>query len=100
MPFTAIILLLFFIMANLPWISERVFFIYSLKMPKKIIIRLVETLVFYILGLLLAIFLEIKFSGEVYSQGWEFFSISLCLFVVMAVPSMIFHYQWLPMRKK
>ena len=94
------LILLFFIMANLPWISERVFLIYSLKMSKKIIIRLAETLVFYIFSLLLAIFLEVKFSGEVYSQGWEFFTITFCLFVVMSVPSIIFHYQWLPMHKK
>ncbi len=94
------LILLFFIIANLPWISERVFFIYSLKIQKKIITRLVETLVLYTFSLLLSIFFEIRFSGEVYSQDWEFFAITLCLFVVMAVPSIIFRYQWLPIRKK
>lgn len=96
---TSLILLLF-IIANLPWISERVFLIYSLKIQKKIIIRLIETLVFYFFSLLLSIFFEIRFSGEVYFQDWEFFAITFCLFVVMAVPSIIFRYQWLPMQKK
>ncbi len=93
------LILLFFIIANLPWISDRVFCIYPLKTTKKVIIRLAETLVFYIISLLIAIAFELKFSGEVYPQTWEFFTITFCLFLVLAVPGVIYRYQWLAMQK-
>ena len=90
------LILLFFVIANLPWISDRVFCIYLLKTPKKIIIRLVETLVFYMVILSVSVALELRFSGDIYPQGWEFFTTIFCLFIVMAVPGVIFCYQWSP----
>ena len=64
------------------------------------VVRLLETLVFYINSLLIAIAFELKFSGEVYPQGWEFFTITLCLFFVLAVPGVVYRYQWLPMQEE
>lgn len=93
------LILLFFIIANLPWISDRVFCVYPLKTTKKVIVRLAETLVFYIISLLIAIAFELEFSGEVYPQTWEFFTITFCLFLVLAVPGVIYRYQWLTMQK-
>jgi uncharacterized protein DUF2818 len=57
-------------------------------------------MVFYIVSLLIAIAFEMKFSGEIYRQGWEFFTITFCLFLVLAVPGVIYRYQWLTMSKE
>jgi len=93
------LILLFFIIANLPWLSDRLLCIYPLITPKRAWIRLVEMLVFYIVSLLVAIAFELKFSGEIYPQGWEFFTVTFCLFLVLAVPGVIYRYQWLAMQK-
>lgn len=93
------LILLFFIIANLPWLSDRLFCIYPLNTAKRVWIRLVEMLVFYIVSLLVAIAFELKFSGEIYPQGWEFFTVTFCLFLVLAVPGVIYRYQWLAMQK-
>lgn len=94
------LILIFFIIANLPWLNERVFCVYPLKSTKKVGIRLAETLVLYLVSLLIAIVFELQFSGEIYPQGWEFFTTTFCLFLVLAVPGVIFRYQWLPIRKQ
>ena len=93
------LILLFFIIANLPWLSERLFCIYPLKATKRAILRLVEMLVFYLVSLLIAIAFELRFSGEIYPQGWEFFTVTFCLFLVLAVPGVVYRYQWLAMQK-
>ena len=91
----AALILWLIILANLPWINERVFLIYSLNKPKPIIIRLVELIVYYFVGLLLANAFEIQFSGDVEVQEWEFYVSIFCLFVVLAVPGVVYRYQWL-----
>ncbi len=90
---------LFVLIANLPWIGNRVFFIWPLQ-PKPVWIRLVELLVYYFISLLIGIAFEIRFSGDVYTQQWEFFVTTLSLFLVLAVPGVVYRYQWLPMQKK
>jgi len=96
----ATLIVIFFIIANLPWVSERILCIFALKSNKKVIVRLLEMIVLYIVSLLIAIAFEMKFSGEVYPQGWEFFTITFCLFLVLAVPGVIYRYQWLAMQKE
>jgi uncharacterized protein DUF2818 len=95
-----ILIVVFLIIANLPWVSDRILCVVPLKSPKKVIFRLLEMLVFYIVSLLIAIAFEMKFSGEIYPQGWEFFTITLCLFLVLAVPGVVYRYQWLTMMKE
>jgi hypothetical protein len=90
---------LFLLLANLPWIGDRVFFIFTMK-SKPVWVRLIELLVYYLLSLLLAIAFEQRFSGDIYPQGWEFFVTTFSLFLVLAVPGVVYRYQWLPMQKK
>ncbi len=94
------LILLFFIIANLPWISERAFLIIPLKNVKSAWLRLLELIVFYFASLLIAIAAEIEFSGEVFPQHWEFFVTTFCAFLVLAVPGVIYRYQWLTMTHK
>jgi len=94
------LILLFLVIANLPWFTERVFLVYPLKSVKSVMIRLIELVVYYFVSLLIAIAAEIQFSGDVFPQQWEFFVTTFCLFLVLAVPGVIYRYQWLAMQRK
>lgn len=94
------LILIFLIIANLPWLNERVFLVYPLQRGKPIIIRLIELIIFYFVSLLVAIAAEIQFSGDVFPQTWEFFVTTFCMFLVLSVPGVIYRYQWLAMVKK
>ncbi|MDC9724380.1 MAG: DUF2818 family protein [Gammaproteobacteria bacterium] len=94
------LILLFLVIANLPWFTERVFLVYPLQSVKSVVIRLIELVVYYFASLLIAIAAEIQFSGDVFPQQWEFFVTTFCLFLVLAVPGVIYRYQWLPMQQK
>lgn len=94
-----LMLALFLLIANLPWIGNRVFFIYPMQ-PKPVWIRLIELLLYYFVSLLIGVAFEIRFSGDVYTQQWEYFVTTLSLFLVLAVPGVVYRYQWLPMQKK
>jgi len=96
----ASLILVLFILANLPWLSNRLMLVFKLANGKSVLIRLIETIVFYFIGLMIAIAFEIQFSGDVYQQGWEFFVTTFSLFLVLAVPSLVYRYQWLTMSKK
>lgn len=96
----ATLIIVFFVIANLPWVSDRILCVFPLKSNKKVIFRLLEMMVFYIVSLLIAIAAEMKFSGDVYPQGWEFITITFCMFLVLAVPGVIYRYQWLTMTKQ
>ncbi|WP_438970828.1 DUF2818 family protein [Methylophaga sp.] len=92
-------IVLFLVIANLPWVGNRVFFVFPMQ-NKSSWVRLAELIVYYFLSLLIGILFEIRFSGEVYTQSWEFFVTTLSFFLVLAVPGVVYRYQWLPMQKK
>ncbi|RKZ78161.1 MAG: DUF2818 domain-containing protein [Gammaproteobacteria bacterium] len=94
------LILLFLIIANVPWLTERVFLVFSISATKSVLVRLIELVVFYFVSLLIAIGVEMQFSGDVYPQSWEFFVTTFCLFLVLAVPGVVYRYQWLPMSAK
>jgi len=98
------VVVLFFIalgLANLPWLQERLFvFFPAPQQHKPIWLCLLEWLVYFIVWLLLAFGVEKKLMGEISSQGWEFYVITLCLFVVFALPGFIYRYDLRPHLEK
>ena len=88
-----VFLIVAFLAANLPWISERLFGLFPLKTAKKSAwLCVMEWLILYILVGLIAAGLEKKFSSEIYMQGWEFYASTLCLFLVFALPGFIYRF--------
>lgn len=84
------------IAANMPFLNERLFALIPLKGPvKPVWLRLVELLFLYFLLLGVARLLEARI-GNVFQQRWEFYTITLCLFIVAAYPGFVFRY----LRKK
>ena len=84
--------------ANLPFANERVFGFISLKpaqsgqaRAKPFFARLLELLVLYFLVGLVAYLLESRI-GNVFAQGWEFYAVTGCLFIVLAFPGFVTRY--------
>ncbi len=88
-----IFLVIAFIAANLPWISERLFGVITLKSgTKSVWMSILEWFVMYLLIGLVALGIEKKFTSDVYSQSWEFYASTLCLFLVFALPGFIYRF--------
>ena len=96
-----IFLIVAVIAANLPWISERLFGLIALKSEKKSAwLCLLEWFILYFLIGLIALGLEKKFTSEIYSQDWEFYASTLCLFLVFALPGFIYRFDLKRLLKK
>ena len=94
------VLLAFAILAaNLPFLSDRIFFVAKPKgsasgsVRKAFGWRLAELFAAYLLLGLFARALETR-QGQVYAQGWEFYAATACLFVVLAYPGFVWRYLW------
>lgn len=95
------LLLAWLVLANLPWLNERLFIVFKLKHQRKAgWLRFIEVVIYYFVGLFVAMVLESQFSGDIYQQDWEFFVTTFCLFAVLAVPGLVYRHQWLPMQDK
>ena len=78
--------------ANLPFFNERLLALVPLSMPAKPVwLRLIELFVCYFAVGLVARLLEARI-GSVFPQGWEFFAITGCLFLVFAYPGFVLRY--------
>jgi hypothetical protein len=86
--------------ANLPFLTERVFGFIPLKSTapadgtprtKPFPLRLIELIVLYFVVGFLARALESRIGG-VFAQGWEFYAVTGCLFLVLAFPGFVFRY--------
>ena len=78
--------------ANVPFLTNRSWGVLP-KKHKKFRQQFLEMAIgFLILGAL-AYFLE-KRSGMVHTQGWEFYVVVICLYVVAAFPAFVWRYFW------
>ena len=89
--YVVLLVLVAFVAANLPWISDKLF---GLVAPpaqgKRQRLRWLEWLVYFVLVGLLALGLEYKATGGAHSQDWEFYVVALCLFLVFALPGFLY----------
>lgn len=78
--------------ANLPFVNQRLFAVWPLKRQvKSVALRLLELLVLY--GLVGAIgMVSEQRIGQISPQGWEFYAITLALFLTLAFPGFVFRY--------
>ncbi len=79
------------LLANLPFVSNRLFVFYAPSAPKSLAVRLVELVVGYFLFVALGLFLEQR-AGQIAPQGWEFYAITGTLFVTFAFPGFVYRY--------
>lgn len=80
--------------ANLPFLSERILFVFRPRHPPKALAwRLLEVVLMYFAALGLARALE-SAQGAVHAQKWEFYAATFCLFLVLAYPGFVWRYLW------
>lgn len=83
--------------ANLPFMSERLFGAVRLARPKTGWMRIMELVVGYFLTIGFGLLVEGRF-GPIYPQRWEFWGITVCLFIVLGYPGFVWRYLRRPMR--
>ncbi len=90
----AAVVLLAAVLANLPFLSERLFLVWSFKANQKPAgWRLVELVTYYTLTGAIVWWIESRL-GPVYRQRWEFYAVTVCLFLVFAYPGVIYRFLW------
>ncbi len=86
------VILLAALAANLPFLSERLFAVVPLGHEvKPAWLRLSEMVFLYFLILGAGYFLESRI-GNVFPQGWQFYAITACFFLVLGYPGFVFRY--------
>lgn len=96
-----LVILLALVLANLPFLNERVFALVPLKggtgqaPSKPFLVRLIELAALYFAVGGIGRALEGRI-GSVFPQTWEFYAITACMFLVLAFPGFVVRY----LRKK
>lgn len=86
------IVLLAFVAANLPFLNQRLFALVPVGAARKGgWIRIGELIVLYFVVGALGFMLEAR-AGNRFDQGWQFYAITFCLFLVFAFPGFTFQY--------
>lgn len=86
------IVLLALVGANLPFVNQRLFGVMPLRAQKKSAwLRIAELIVLYFVVGALGFLLEAR-AGNRFDQGWQFYAITFCLFVVFAFPGFTWQY--------
>ncbi|HWU82983.1 MAG TPA: DUF2818 family protein [Methylophilaceae bacterium] len=90
-----LLLSLAFLAANLPWFSERLFYVIPLKrQPKNIGWCALELIVLYFVMGAVGFYTESATVGQSAPQHWEFYAITASLFLVFAFPGFVYRYLW------
>ena len=93
--FSWVVILLAALAANLPFFNQQLFALIPLKKDaawvKPVWVRLIELVLLYFVVGLVARQLEAG-VGNVFSQGWEFYAVTVCLFLVLAFPGFVLRY--------
>lgn len=80
--------------ANLPFFNERLFAVLPLPRAsrvKPLWLRAIELIVLYAIVGAIARAVENQI-GAVARQGWEFYAVTACLFIVAAYPGFVWRY--------
>ncbi|PMS35966.1 uncharacterized protein DUF2818 [Trinickia symbiotica] len=86
------VVLLAVLAANVPFANQRLFAVLPLGAVKKSAwIRLAELIALYFAVGALGFMLEAR-AGNRFEQGWQFYAITFCLFLVFAFPGFTFQY--------
>ena len=90
----AALLLLALVLANLPFLSERILFVRPAAGGRKAGgWRLLELVMLYCVAGLAAWLMESR-AGQVHPQRWEFYAVTVCLFLVFAYPGFVYRFLW------
>ncbi len=87
-----VVILVACVAANLPFINQRTLALGPVRgAGKPLAMRLLELVVWYFAVGGLARWLEGR-VGQAYAQGWEFYAVTVALFLTLAFPGFIYRY--------
>jgi len=86
-----LVLVLAVFAANLPFVTSRLFGVVTTSKPKSLGLRLIELLVLYLIAGGVGMLLE-KRAGQISPQTWEFYAITVTLFLTLAFPGFVYRY--------
>jgi Protein of unknown function (DUF2818) len=86
-----ILLLLALLAANLPFLSQRLALLGPRRPDKSLVWRLAELFLLYLLVGLAGLGME-QHAGQIAPQGWEFYAVTLSMFVTLAFPGFVWRY--------
>lgn len=91
-----VLILLALVTANLPFLSERIFGAVPYRQGgaparKPFWLRLAEVLTLYLVVGAIGVGFEASL-GNVFPQGWQFYAITLTLYLVLAYPGFVYRY--------
>ena len=90
-----LVLVLAFVAANLPFLSQRFLGVLAFPHGKNLAVRLGELVLLYLLVGGVGLLLE-KQLGQIAPQGWEFYAITAALFLTFAFPGFVWRYLYKP----
>lgn len=79
------------VLANLPFVNERLFVIGPRRDPKSLAWRMLELVVLAALVYGAGAVIEMR-TGQRAPQNWEFFAAGACLFLTLAFPGFVWRY--------
>ena len=85
------LLLVGFIAANLPFLTDRLLLVGPRRSPKALGWRLLELLLLSGLTIGLGMLIEARL-GQRAPQGWEFYAVTAALFLTLAFPGFVYRY--------
>ena len=85
------VLVLALVAANFPFLTVKIFGVFSRQIPKSLAVRLSELLVSYLLVGMVGMLMEQR-VGQIAPQTWEFYAITGTLFLTFAFPGFIYRY--------
>lgn len=86
-----LVVLLALLVANLPFINNRLFGVLTLTGSKNLAVRLAEMVIWYVVVGGLGVYLEQR-NGQIAPQAWEFYAITGTLFLTFAFPGFTYRY--------
>ena len=89
-----VLVLLALLAANLPWFSERLFYVVRLPHGKHLGWCLLELVVLYFVIGAIAFYAERATVGQSAPQHWQFYAVTASLFLVFAFPGFVYKYFW------
>lgn len=80
------------IFANFPFLTESLFGVVRLKQGSKpAFARIFELLLLYMILLGIARGIESS-MGNAFAQGWQFYAVTVCLYLVLGFPGFVHRY--------
>ena len=90
-----LVIVLAFLAANLPFVSQRFLGVVPLARGKNLGLRLAELVLLYFVVGGIGLLLE-QHAGQIAPQGWEFYAVTGALFLTFAFPGFVWRYLFKP----